>query len=250
MMFFWGKSKKEPPSNYDGKIEIFSRQCFFSTISQHKKRFPFFSHELCYKNLIHTVDLSLANLTFFYDAARGPLEKHFLKNEKRFPIVEIKEGNEALSFLRLLDYVTSLDLHPETILYFVEDDYLHRPGWTKVLKEAFSIDGIDYATLYDHRDKYSALYKTSSFKLFTTQSTHWRETPSTTHTFACRLKTLTQDLRFHRRFSLAREVSDDHKKFSYLKKRGSLLISSLPGWSTHAEPELSSPCIDWEQFKS
>ena len=54
----------------------------------------------------------------------------------------------------MLDYVTNKKFHPDTILYFVEDDYLHLPGWLDVLLEGFSIPEADYVTLYDHKDKY------------------------------------------------------------------------------------------------
>lgn len=225
------------------KIEVFSRQAFFSSVSQHKKRMNGFSHEKCYQNLIETFDFERANLTFFFDAARGPLAEHYLKNEKN--VVQIQEGTEAGSFLRLLDYVTKLDLHPETLIYFVEDDYLHRPNWLDILLEGVAI--ADYATLYDHKDKYF-LYPKLKSHIFATSSCHWRTTPSTTNTFALQFKTLIRDLSIHQRFSLGRAISADHEKFCYLEAQGIMLISPMPGWSTHAEPEFASPCIDWEQY--
>lgn len=231
--------RKMPPK----KIEVFSRHAFFSSISRHKKRIKGFSHEKCYQNLIETFDFDRANLTFFFDAARGPLSEHYLKNEKN--VVQIEEGTEAGSFIRLLDYVTKLDLHPETVIYFVEDDYLHRPDWLDILLEGVAI--ADYATLYDHNDKYF-LYPELKSRIFATSSCHWRTTPSTTNTFALQFKTLIRDLSIHQKFSLGRAISADHEKFCYLEAQGIMLISPMPGWSTHAEPEFASPCIDWEQY--
>jgi hypothetical protein len=231
-MNFWCKPKK---------IEVFCRQAFFSSVSQHKKRFPGFSHELCYKNFKETFDPKEANLTYLFDAARGPLSEHFLKNEKN--VIQIQEGTEAGSFLRLLDHVSKLDLHPETILYFVEDDYLHRPGWLPLLREGLKI--AEYVTLYDHKDKYF-LYPELSSRIFVSEKSHWRTTPSTTNTFALRFKTLLRDLAIHRKFSENRAITADHEKFCHLQRQGIILISSIPGWSTHAEPEFSSPCIDWQ----
>lgn len=243
------QQNKEALPPYTGKIEIFSRQCFFSSISQHKQRPDLFSRELCYRNLVETLDPSLANLTFFYDGARGPLERHFLHQEKRFPIVQIQEGTEGGSFLRLLDYVETLSLHPDTILYFVEDDYLHRPGWIEVLLEGFQIKEADYLTLYDHRDKYFFKeYEKLQSRLFATASCHWRTTPSTTQTFAVRLKTLRQHLAIHRRFSEGRKISADHQKFCLLHRLGATLLSAVPGFSTHLESEFLSPCFDWEKL--
>lgn len=240
---FFSTPTQEAP--FFGKIEVFSRHCIFSSVSQHKKRPPFFSRKACYLNLLETFDPSKANLTFLLDD-KTPKRAHFLREQMVYPVIEIQEGSEAGSFLRLLDYVSQLDLHPETILYFVEDDYIHRPGWLDILLEGFQVPSVDYVTLYDHGDKYFAYPKLSS-KIFVTPSCHWRSTPSTTHTFATRFKTLLRDLAIHRKFSEARTISADHDKFIFLqKKRNTLLISSLPGSSTHAEPDFISPCIDWE----
>jgi len=250
-MTFWRRfssARKNSCPLFSGKVEIFSRHCIFSSISQHKKRFASFSREACYSNLLETLDVDQANLTFFLDVARGPKTDHFLAEEKVHPVVEITEGSEAGSFLRLLDYVSQLDLHPDTCLYFVEDDYIHRPGWLTVLKEGFQVPQADYVTLYDHKDKYFD-YPHLTSQIFATPSCHWRSTPSTTHTFATRFKTLLRDLSIHRKFSENRAISADHDKFMYLqKKRKAMLISCIPGWSTHAEPDFASPCIDWEIY--
>lgn len=243
--FFSSPVVKEAP--FFGKVEVFSRHCIFSSISQHKKRPPFFSRKACYLNLLETFDAALANLTFFLDDT-SPKRDHFLREQSLYPVIEIQEGSEAGSFLRLLDHVSQLDLHPETILYFVEDDYIHRPSWLNILLEGFQVPSAEYVTLYDHRDKYFAYPKLSS-QIFVSPSCHWRSIPSTTHTFAMRFKTLLRDLPIHRKFSQGRAISLDHDKFVFLqKKRKTLLISALPGWSTHAEPDFASPCIDWEIY--
>ena len=231
---------------FPSKIEVFSRHCLLSTISQHKKRTPGFSREACYANFLETINPSLANVTFLLDVARGDRDLHFLPKENT---IEIKEGTESGSFLRLLDHVSKLPLHPDTILYFVEDDYIHRPGWVDILLEGFQVPNIDYVTLYDHRDKYFLpMYNGLTARLFATPSCHWRTAPSTTQTFATRFKTLLRDLPLHREYSTGREISADHEKFLHLQRRGATLISSIPGWSTHAEPEFASPCIAWETF--
>ncbi|MBI5272453.1 MAG: hypothetical protein HY861_00535 [Chlamydiia bacterium] len=229
----------------NAKIQVFSRHTLFSRISQHKKRLPHFSHEACYHNLLHTIDRTRADLSFLFDASNGPLHQHFLSKEKS--VIQIQAGSEADSFLYLLEYIETLRLAPDTILYFVEDDYLHRPGWTQILEEAFQIPAVDYATLYDHRDKYF-LYPKLTSRIFTSFSCHWRTIPSTTHTFATRVRTLLEDLKYHRRYSRDRQISADHEKFCKLTNKGRLLISSMPGWSTHAETDYASPCIAWEQY--
>ncbi len=231
------------------KIEVFVRHCHFSTISAHKKRLTAISREVCFNNLLQTTQDASINLTFFLDTFRPATQTHFVKLQSQFPVVEISEGSEAGSFLRLLDHVSQLDLHPDTIIYFLEDDYLHRKGWVEILREGFTIPEADYVTLYDHRDKYfHPAYSTLQSKIFHTKSCHWRTTPSTTNTFAMRFKTLLRDLELQRSFSQNVTISKDHEKFCKLSEQGKILISSIPGWSTHTEEEFASPCIEWHQL--
>jgi hypothetical protein len=108
----------------------------------------------------------------------------------------------------------------------------------------------DYVTLYDHKDKYFfPMYHSLQSRIFHTKSCHWRTTPSMTQTFAVRWKTLMEDLSIHRKFSKSRQISQDHLKFLALSRQGRTLISSLPGFSTHAELEFASPCFNWTQLQ-
>ena len=234
---FWKKSK----------IEIFVRHCHFSTISAHKKRLPNTTRETCFENFMQTIEKERVNVTFLLDTFQ-PMEKpHFIKSQNRYPIIEISEGTEAGSFLRLLEIATSRNFDPDTILYFLEDDYLHREGWVEILREGFTIPEADYVTLYDHRDKYfHPAYAALHSKLFHTSSCHWRTTPSTTNTFAMRYKTLVRDLPIQRAFSTDVKISKDHEKFCKLAEQGKALISCIPAWSTHTEAEFASPCVPWE----
>ncbi len=235
-LFKW---KALPKLAVEPVVEVFVRHCNYSSASAHKKRPMGFSKEACHQNLLETALSDQVRFTYFLDVAKEG--EHFLKGKA----IEMREGTEAGSFLRMLEYVEKLDLRPDTIVYFLEDDYLHQPGWVNVLFEGFSLDA-DYVTLYDHADKYTSYPKLFS-KIFITPSCHWRTTPSTTNTYAMRFRTLKADYEAHRRFSLGRKVSADHDKFCFLTKKGRVLISSMPGFSTHAEPEYFSPCIDWSK---
>lgn len=226
------------------RVEVFVRHCHFSEVSAHKKRYCRFSREKCFQNLLETSD-SRVNITLLLDTHHPMEGEHFVQKQTKYPVVEIKEGSEGGSFLRLLDYVGTLSLKSDTILYFLEDDYVHRKGWIDILLEGFSLAKADYITLYDHRDKYF-LYPDLKSEIFHTTSCHWRTTPSTTNTYAMRLKTLKEHEEIHRKFSLGQKISEDHAKFLKLKELGATLLSSIPGWSTHAEPDFASPCTDWE----
>jgi hypothetical protein len=239
-MMFWKKKQK---------IQVFVRHCNFSEVSQHKRRLPGFSYQKCYDNLLKTVDLDRVDITFLLDTFHPKEETHFVLEQKQFPILEIKEGCETGSFLKLLDHVTAQKLRPETIVYFLEDDYLHREGWVDVLLEGFTLPDVSYVTLYDHRDKYFLPdYEKLESRLFHTRSCHWRTTPSTTNTYAMRFETLCQHIEVHRQYSLGRRISADHEKFLELGRMRARLVSPIPGWSTHVEEGLASPCVDWVEI--
>lgn len=239
------------PTNFKQKIlpiEVFIRHCHYSEASAHKLRLRCFNKEHYLKNLLLTAGSEKINLTFFLDTYHPMEGKHFLYRQHRFPVIECKAGSEAASFLVMLEYVYNQSFSSETIIYFLEDDYIHRPHWPHILREAFTIPGIDYVTLYDHRDKYFfPQYTELKSKIFQTHSCHWRTTPSTTNTYAMLFRTLKKHINIHRCFSLGRQVTADHDKFCKLAEEKAVLISSIPGFSTHAEPDYASPCVDWDK---
>ena len=57
----------------------------------------------------------------------------------------------ARSFNLALDHALKLD--SSSVIYFVEDDYIHLPESDRILIEGLRL-GADYVTLYDHPDKY------------------------------------------------------------------------------------------------
>lgn len=228
-------------------IEVFVRHCHYSAASAHKARFADFNKERYLENLLATIGDEKINLTFFLDAFHPMEGEHFLRKQMRFPIIEFKAGSEAASFLYMLEYVYSKKYSSDTIIYFLEDDYIHRPNWPTVLREAFTLP-IEYATLFDHKDKYFfPQYNDLKSKIFHTTTCHWRTTPSTTNSYAMLFDTLKKHIDHHRCFSLGRTITADHDKFCKLAELGATLVSSIPGYSTHVEPDFASPCADWAQ---
>lgn len=234
-------------SKNDRPIAVFVRQCNYSAASANKGRPHGFSKEKCLYNLLDSIkDEKNISLVFFLDTFYPMGERtHFIFNQKEYPVIEFKGGTESASFLFMLDYIAELNLDQDTIVYLLEDDYLHLPNWPTILREAFTLPRVDYVTLYDHNDKYQSSYSGLKSEIFHTDSCHWRTTPSTTNTYAMLFSTLERDFEIHKYFSLSTSITRDHAKFCELTKMGSTLVSSLPGYSCHLEPAYLSPCTDW-----
>ena len=232
------------------KIEIFLRHCYYSKIQELPDRIrpSWFNKIKVFENFKNTLNPDLINYTIVYDEFYGSIDKTFLSKEKNVEI--IKCGSECDSFLQTLDTIQSRNFEDEQIIYLLEDDYLHRSGWSEVMLEGFEINS-HYLTLYDF-DFFIA--KGYLCEIFTTPSSHWRAVPATTQTFACRYKTLIEDLEIHQNYSIngvkeqeGFHFSKDYDKFWELQKQERYLISPMPGWSTHCDANHISPIIDWKK---
>ena len=232
------------------KIKIFARHCKFSSNSANKERPKYFTREGCFNNFLNTMDED-CDLTICFDGIVSG-SGHFLENPKyngKFKLVEKKGGNDAKSFLNLLDTALESDFSENDILYFVEDDYLHNVGWPMILKEGFQNIGVDYITLYDHNDKYFyPMYADLLSKVGCTPSAHWKTIPNTTNTYACLGETFRRDFSIHLRYcDEVRGLTRDFDKFAHLLGDGKTLVNPIPGYSTHCEPQYMSPVVNWEE---
>jgi hypothetical protein len=135
-------------------------------------------------------------------------------------------------------------LDDDAIVYFVEDDYIHRPGSIKAIVEGLEV--ADYVSLYDHPDKMKRdyPYPQPPLNLRTTASSHWRDTVSTCMTFASKVGTLQIDRGMMTRF-MQQDIPNDHGMFTYLTNSGRRLVTPIPGFATHCMVREMAPCIDW-----
>ncbi|MDX2191524.1 MAG: hypothetical protein SFY32_16855 [Bacteroidota bacterium] len=177
-------------------------------------------------------------------------------------LIRTNEGSSAQSWKYVAKYaLQNFDL--DEIVYFLEDDYLHKENAPKAIKEGLEI--ADYVTLYDHPDKYIDGTKGGNHlvvdggeqtKVFLTKSSHWKQTNSTTMTFACKLQTLKDDFDIWDKYTQGSLPNDDlifyrlqslkKLKFKFFGKNRKL-ISPIPGYSTHVEKAYLSPLIDWNK---
>jgi len=228
-------------------IEVFLRHCYYSQLQEqsNKERPDWWNKEKVFHNFKNTLNPETTNYTIIYDEYYGKIENTFLSQEDNVHI--ISAGGEAKSFIMTLDYILSQNFDDDTIIYFLEDDYVHRPEWDTILQEGFTLP-VSYVTLYDHKDKYTEMYADLMSKILITNHSHWKPVPSTTQTFAVKFKTLKEDKEIHQKYSTNTEPSQDHTKFLELNQRGKHLISCLPGYSTHSVKEWISPCINWSTY--
>ncbi len=195
------------------------------------------------------------------------------------PYEETALGNSA-SFIYMAEKIATTH-KPDDIVYLLEDDYIHLAGSRQLLEEGLGL--ADYATLYDHPDKYKlekdggtplnhrAIHRS---RLYVTKGSHWRETDSTTMTFACKAGTLKADLTVWKRWTQGRNPDDFHgfmrltnksltdalSFFFRRRKREFFIIliniirntpvrtvvSAIPARATHAELAWLAPVVDWE----
>jgi len=229
------------------KIEVFLRHCYYSKIQEqpNKQRPSWWDKEKVFQNFKNTLNPETTNYTIIYDEHYGKIENTFLSEEENVHVIDA--GGEAKSFISTLNYILKQNFDDDTIIYFLEDDYVHRPNWDTILLEGFTLP-CSYVTLYDHRDKYTSMYADLMSKILITNNSHWKPIPSTTNTFATKFKTLKEDAIVHYQYSTNVEPTIDHQKFLDLNQREKYLISSLPGYSTHCVDEWISPCINWSQY--
>jgi len=237
-------------------IKVFVRHCFYSHNSDNntnpdKVRPKGFNQELVYKNLKRTSKKYDLDITYLLDVKYRNDKTHFLENDPSNKIIEHTGGTDATSFTNLLNYVKELNLDDNDIVYFAEDDYLHIDDWPVIMQDAFDIPAVDYVTLYDHNDKYGLLpmYDSLTSKIYCGKQSHWRIIPNTTNTYAMKYMTLMNSIDIHLKYSKEELVwTRDAEKFGDLSSRGYILVSPMPGWSTHLENAYMSPLIDWEEL--
>ncbi len=136
----------------------------------------------------------------------------------------------------------------DDIVFVCENDYLHVDRWLEKVVELFeSSIRFDYVSLYDHADYYEQVdkpiypvYRGLRSEIFVTQTHHWRVAPSTCGTFLVQKRVFVEDLE-----AWSSRLSDFYV-FTYLRLlKGRVLVSPVPGLSTHCMTGLLAPTIEW-----
>jgi glycosyltransferase involved in cell wall biosynthesis len=175
--------------------------------------------------------------------------KRYIKSDNN--IIRTSLGNSGACLFAIQKAIDEND--DDTMVYLVEDDYLHVSGSEAVLREGFKL--ADYVSLYDHPDKYLDGGRPNPFvfgggedtKVLLTNRTHWKYTNSTTMTFATYVKTLREDYEILVKY-LQQKIPEDFQLFcELLFHRKRKLVTPLPGRSTHGQLPWICPLVEWHK---
>ena len=157
-----------------------------------------------------------------------------------------------LMFNLALDIALTYD--DDEIVYFCENDYIHREGSLMAATDAIAL-GADYFTLFDHPDKYISPENggnpychggAENTRLYRGNICHWKITNSTTMTFGSKVSTLKKDEEIIRKWTSGSHPHD-FQMFLELGENKRTVISPIPSFATHGETAWLSPFIDWEK---
>ena len=215
-----------------------------------KEKPDYFTKEYCLANAVKEFPV---NKVEWHVLADNISEDTFLMIRKYIPedvIKRVSVGHGAGTFRMV--YEEAILQEDNTLVYFLEDDYLHIPHSLDILKEAAECNYTDYLTLYDHPDKYSN--QTNPYVTHEGESTivywcghrHWKETNSTTMTFAAFADVLKKDQKTFWNWTKGRHPWDFVLFTDLRKMSGRRLSCPIPSCSTHGEAQYLSKGINWE----
>jgi len=244
--------------NLERELIIFYRHVHIKTDKTsrdpNKRRPDWFSHEVCFRNLLQTIRhdplAGRVKLVIVYD---GPVEdfasdfiaSYYANTSLGLEIQFIRGGSDRNSFLITLSLVRAAGLRDGDLVYLLENDYLHQHGWVSKVFELYSAGlQFDYISLYDHRDKYHyEMYANLTSRLVYSPSHHWRTAPSTCASFIFEQRVFERD---HDVLNLG---LNDHYFFTKLiAEQGRVLLTPVPGLSTHSMESYLSPVVDWAKL--
>jgi hypothetical protein len=237
----------------DKNISIFYR---ISDTGYNKVKPTYVNNENCLHNFVKHFG---SNLNIIADNVSDETLNMIQKYVDIENIQQVSIGNGAETFTLAFEH--ALEYDDDTIIYFVENDYIHRDNSLNVLFEGFDLN-CDYLTLYDHPDKYMfpenggnkfCIDGAENTRVYCSKSTHWKLTNSTTMTFASKVRTLKEDEDIIRKFTCGLHPETNQKTghpydfsmFVELNKKGRSLLSPIPSYSTHGETSWLSNFINW-----
>lgn len=225
----------------------------FSDKGYPKVKLPSVSNENCFKNFcVNFLNRDLTDLVLVRDNCYPLTHVQFDSIIKEVnmggcPVILDTNYGNAGSFKFALEYAIN-NFNEDEIVYFVEGDYIHDVNSKNILLEGYKlVDAyVDYVTLYAHPDKETEGGIKAEY-IFRSNSIYWRSCESTTMTFSGRLFALKEDKAILDKW-ISGAHPNDHQMFLELRAKERLLISPMPGYSTHGESAWLSPFKDWNKI--
>jgi hypothetical protein len=211
----------------------------------------YISNESCLKNFCNVFFDHIHDIRIIADNCSENTLDMVAKYIDPINIEKVSVGHGAGTFNLALDRALKLD--DKEVVYFVENDYLHRQQSPKIIQEGLNL-GAAFVSLYDHPDKYLDPSKggnpyceggAEDTRVYLTDSCHWKITNSTTMTFASTVEALKRTEPILRKYTNQGHYPDDFKMFLHLRDQNELLVTPLPGYATHGETAWLSPLTDW-----
>lgn len=223
-----------------------------SDAGYNKVKPDYINNENCLKNFVYI--FGNRDIQIIADNCSEDTLKMITKYCHPDRITKVSVGHGAGTFNLALDEALKLDNNE--VVYFVENDYLHKLESDKVLLEGIEL-GSDYVSLYLHPDKFISPYKGGNpevdedggyvTKIYKGNTCLYSIFNSTTMTFAAKVSTLKQDEHILREFTQG-TYPRDFEMFLELRNKGRILLCPLEAYSTHGETQWLSPFVDWEQI--
>ena len=224
-----------------------------SDAGYNKVKPDYIDNEKCLQNFCNAFYEHINDIHIIADNCSEPTIDMINRYINPANIEKVSIGNGAGTFNLSLD--KALKWKDEEIVYFVENDYLHKQNSPTILKEGFDL-GASFVALYDHPDKYMDPRSggnpyceggAEDTRVHLTDSCHWKITNSTTMTFATKVSTLKQTEDILRKHTSGTHPND-FNIFMELRENNHLLITPLPGYATHGETAWLSPLTNWNQI--
>ena len=222
-----------------------------SDAGYNKVKPDYIGNEQCLKNA--TEVFKDTDWSIIADNVSSETNNMIVKYKSRSHINYVEVGHGAGTFNLALDEALTYD--DDEIIYFIENDYLHKPESQKIIEEGFNL-GASFVSLYDHPDKYLPPESggnpyckggAEDTRVYLTDSCHWKITNSTTMTFAAKVSTLKRTEEILRKHTSGSHPND-FAMFLELRSKNELLITPIPGYSTHGETAWLSPLTDWSKI--
>lgn len=181
-------------------------------------------------------------ITIIHDGPTGALYEYIKSSmdttSQNINLYKIRYNSNEKSLIESLNYGRE---STSKYIYFLEDDYYHKPNSRTVLFEGLNLNTQfrKIVSLYDHPDRYTRTddMDYGHTRLFLGNRAHWRTAESTTCTWAVETSLYKNEV-----FDVAMAYKlNDRGFFRAIYESNIRLITPIPAMSTHCHEPFISP---------